>query len=149
MAGGKHILGKAKRHIFGTAKVGEKGQIVIPKDARQIFGVKPGDTLLILGDEETGIIVTKPDVLRDAADEMYYRVNERYGIYEQDDRFVYNDAVDMDTIPKNFDIRHLYHPLDLWRIQVLKQADVVLLQFQTEFMQKRPSCASTKLPRCA
>ena len=52
MAGGKHILGKAKRHIFGTAKVGEKGQIVIPKDARQIFGVKPGDTLLILGDEE-------------------------------------------------------------------------------------------------
>lgn len=62
MAGGKHILGKAKRHIFGTAKVGEKGQIVIPKDARQIFGVKPGDTLLILGDEETGIIVTKPDV---------------------------------------------------------------------------------------
>ena len=40
MAGGKHILGKAKRHIFGTAKVGEKGQIVIPKDARQIFGVQ-------------------------------------------------------------------------------------------------------------
>ena len=69
--GGKHILGKAKRHIFGTAKVGEKGQIVIPKDARQIFGVKPGDTLLILGDEETGIIVTKPDVLRDAADEIF------------------------------------------------------------------------------
>ena len=62
VAGGKHILGKAKRHIFGTAKVGEKGQI---------FGVKPGDTLLILGDEETGIIVTKPDVLRDAADEIF------------------------------------------------------------------------------
>ena len=71
VAGGKHILGKAKRHIFGTAKVGEKGQIVIPKDARQSFGVKPGDTLLILGDEETGIIVTKPDVLRDAADEIF------------------------------------------------------------------------------
>ena len=71
VAGGKHILGKAKRHIFGTAKVGEKGQIMIPKDARQIFGVKPGDTLLILGDEETGIIVTKPDVLRDAADEIF------------------------------------------------------------------------------
>ena len=71
VAGGKHILGKAKRHIFGTAKVGEKGQIVIPKDARQIFGVKSGDTLLILGDEETGIIVTKPDVLRDAADEIF------------------------------------------------------------------------------
>ena len=71
MAGGKHILGKAKRHIVGTAKVGEKGQIVIPKDARQIFGVKPGDTLLILGDEETGIIVTKPDVLRAAEDKIF------------------------------------------------------------------------------
>lgn len=66
---------------------------------------------------------------REAADKMYYKINEKYGIYEQDDRFVYNDAVDMETIPKNYDIRHLYHPLDLWRIQVLKQADVVLLQF--------------------
>ena len=71
MAGGKHILGKAKRHIFGTARVGEKGQIVIPKEARQIFGVQPGDTLLILGDEETGIIVTKPDVLREAANGIF------------------------------------------------------------------------------
>ena len=66
MAGGKHILGKAKRHIFGTAKVG----------ARQIFGVKPGDTLLILGDEETGIIVTKPDVLRDAADDIFGKMEK-------------------------------------------------------------------------
>ena len=37
MAGGKHILGKAKRHIFGTAKVGEKGQIVIPKEGRDVW----------------------------------------------------------------------------------------------------------------
>lgn len=35
-----------------TATVGEKGQIVIPKQAREVFGIKPGDTLLILGDEE-------------------------------------------------------------------------------------------------
>ena len=60
MSGGKHLLGRPKRHIFGTAKVGEKGQIVIPKDARTLFGIQPGDTLLILGDEQTGIIVTKP-----------------------------------------------------------------------------------------
>ena len=76
MAGGKHSLGKAKRHIFGTARVGEKGQIVIPKEARQIFGVQPGDTLLILGDEETGIIVTKPDVLRDAANEIFGKMEK-------------------------------------------------------------------------
>lgn len=40
-----------------TATVGEKGQIVIPKQAREIFGIKPGDTLLLLGDEERGIAI--------------------------------------------------------------------------------------------
>ena len=77
MAGGKHLLGKPKgKHIFGTAKVGEKGQIVIPKEARTLFGVQPGDTLLILGDEQTGIIVTKPDVLRDAANEIFGKMEK-------------------------------------------------------------------------
>ena len=77
MSGGKHLLGRPKRHIFGTAKVGEKGQIVIPKDARQIFGVKPGDTLLILGDEETGIIVTKPDVIETAAAQIFEQMERQ------------------------------------------------------------------------
>jgi len=40
-----------------TATVGEKGQIVIPKQARDIFDIKPGDTLLILGDVERGIAI--------------------------------------------------------------------------------------------
>ena len=40
-----------------TATVGEKGQIVIPKQARDIFGIKPGDTLLLLGDEKRGIAI--------------------------------------------------------------------------------------------
>ncbi len=40
-----------------TATVGEKGQIVIPKQARDLFGIKPGDTLLILGDKERGIAI--------------------------------------------------------------------------------------------
>jgi len=44
-----------------TAKVGEKGQIVIPKEAREIFGIAPGDTLLLLGDEERGIAIVKGD----------------------------------------------------------------------------------------
>jgi len=68
LAGGKHLLGMSKsRHIFGTAKVGDRGQIVIPKDAREFYGITPGDTLLILGDEENGMIVTKPEVLSDLA----------------------------------------------------------------------------------
>ena len=40
-----------------TATVGEKGQIVIPKQARDVFGIKPGDTLLLLGDEDRGIAI--------------------------------------------------------------------------------------------
>ena len=40
-----------------TATVGEKGQIVIPKQAREIFGIKPGDTLILLGDKERGIAI--------------------------------------------------------------------------------------------
>lgn len=40
-----------------TVSVGEKGQIVIPKQARNIFGIKPGDTLLLLGDEKRGIAI--------------------------------------------------------------------------------------------
>ena len=40
-----------------TATVGEKGQIVIPKQAREIFGISPGDTLLLLGDEKRGIAI--------------------------------------------------------------------------------------------
>ncbi len=55
------------RHVFGTAKVGERGQIVIPKEARDLYGIRQGDTLLILGDEENGMIVTKPEILSDLA----------------------------------------------------------------------------------
>ena len=44
-----------------TATVGEKGQIVIPKQAREIFGIRPGDTVLILGDEERGLAIPNKD----------------------------------------------------------------------------------------
>ncbi len=40
-----------------TVTVGEKGQIVIPKQARDIFGINPGDTLIILGDEKRGLAI--------------------------------------------------------------------------------------------
>ena len=74
----KAPAGKARgKHIFGTAKVGEKGQIVIPKEARMLFGVQPGDTLLILGDEQTGIIVTKPEVIEDAAMKIFEEMERK------------------------------------------------------------------------
>ena len=77
MPGGKHILGKSKQQrVFGTAKVGDRGQIVIPKEARELFGIRPGDTLLILGESETGLIVSRPEVLNDLADEILSNVKK-------------------------------------------------------------------------
>ena len=75
MAGGKHILGRQKPHqVFGTAKVGDRGQIVIPKEARELFGIEPGDTLLILGKSETGLIVSKPETLNNLANEIFQTI---------------------------------------------------------------------------
>lgn len=72
MATGKHILGKKNvQRIFGTAKVGDRGQIVIPKEAREFFGIEAGDTLLILGKQETGLIVAKPDALNLLANQIF------------------------------------------------------------------------------
>lgn len=72
MAGGKHLLGKANtKRVFGTAKVGDRGQIVIPKEARELFNIKPGDTLLILGEDKKGLIVSRPELLRDLADQIF------------------------------------------------------------------------------
>ena len=77
MAGGKHILGKGNsKRVFGTAKVGDRGQIVIPKEARELFQIRPGDTLLILGEEETGLIVSRPDVLSDIANQIFDNVKK-------------------------------------------------------------------------
>ena len=77
MAGGKHILGKNKpQRVFGTAKVGDRGQIVIPKEARDFFGIEPGDTLLILGKHENGLIVTKPETLNNLASQIFQSIEK-------------------------------------------------------------------------
>lgn len=77
MAGGKHILGKRSgRRVIGTAKVGDRGQIVIPKEARELFNIRPGDTLLILGEEDTGLVVSRPEVLSDLANQIFDAVNK-------------------------------------------------------------------------
>ena len=55
------------KHLFGSVKVGERGQVVIPKEAREIFGIRPGDILLVLGDVERGIALVKADTLQEFA----------------------------------------------------------------------------------
>ena len=79
MPGGKHMLGMNKNRVFGTAKVGDRGQIVIPQEARRFFGISPGDTLLILGNEASGLVVTKPQVLHDLADEILGTTEDDHG----------------------------------------------------------------------
>ena len=56
-----------------TATVGEKGQIVIPKQARDLFNIKPGDTLLILGDEERGIAIPNSDEFSELFDSAFMK----------------------------------------------------------------------------
>lgn len=50
------------KHAFGTVTVGDRGQMVIPKKARDLFDIKTGDSLLVLGDEEQGIAIVKADI---------------------------------------------------------------------------------------
>lgn len=61
------------KHLFGTVRVGEKGQIVIPKSARSIFGIQPGDSLVVLGDEASGLALMKSDTFLAAISDTVFQ----------------------------------------------------------------------------
>ena len=78
MPQGKHILGRYPTpRVFGTAKVGDRGQIVIPKEARDYFNIRSGDTLLILGSESQGLVISRPEVLDRVAQEILQNTEEK------------------------------------------------------------------------
>ncbi len=54
-----------------TVTVGEKGQIVIPKQAREVFGIRPGDTLVLLGDEKKGLAIPPKSSFRDLMSRIF------------------------------------------------------------------------------
>lgn len=54
-------------YYFGMAKVGEKGQIVIPKEARDLFGIKTGDTVVMVGDSSRGLYIAKSNIMKEFA----------------------------------------------------------------------------------
>ena len=60
-----------EKFLFGVCKVGEKGQIVIPKEARQVFDIKPGDGLLLLGDKNKGLALIKTEVFSALTEEVF------------------------------------------------------------------------------
>ncbi len=60
-----------KGKFIGTVKVGEKGQIVIPKGCRDLFGIEPGDTLILLADIEQGIAIAQNQGYLDFANGLF------------------------------------------------------------------------------
>mgnify|MGYP000875680135 CR=1 FL=1 len=64
------------KHLFGSVTVGEKGQIVIPKKAREIFHIKPGSTILVLGDEEQGLALISSEKMEEMMSEIAHAIKK-------------------------------------------------------------------------
>lgn len=63
-------MDKNKNKYVGICKVGEKGQIVIPKEARNMFDIKTGDSIIVLCDKKKGIALVKADVFEDLTEKV-------------------------------------------------------------------------------
>ncbi len=59
-----------KDKYVGISKVGEKGQIVIPKEARDMFDIKSGDSVVVLCDKKKGMAIVKANVLEESIDKF-------------------------------------------------------------------------------
>ena len=59
-----------KNKFIGICRVGEKGQIVIPKEARKMFGLEAGDSVVVLCDKEKGMALVKVDAIQEFTDEI-------------------------------------------------------------------------------
>jgi AbrB family looped-hinge helix DNA binding protein len=62
---------KPKDKYIATVRVGDKGQIVIPKGARELFDIQPGDTLLLMADKKRGIAIVRNDVYTKFMDAVF------------------------------------------------------------------------------
>lgn len=63
--------------MFGTVTVGTRGQIVLPKKAREVFQIKAGDTIMVLGDEAQGIALVKADDMIDFVQQALKMANQK------------------------------------------------------------------------
>lgn len=62
---------KLEGKYMGSVKVGPKGQIVIPKEARELFNIQPGDTLVLLADVERGIAIQRFEMFQEFSDQVF------------------------------------------------------------------------------
>ena len=68
-------MNKEQDKFIWTMKLTSKGQIVLPKQAREVFGFKEGDTLILLGDLQRGIAIAKYDDYLKFAEEIFKAKN--------------------------------------------------------------------------
>lgn len=66
-----------KEKYLWTAKVGDKGQIVIPKEARSVFNINTGDSLILFGDIKRGIAIAKYDDYMNFAEQIFDATNDK------------------------------------------------------------------------
>lgn len=76
-----HTLGGIDMNINNgkyawMVKIGEKGQFVIPKEAREEFGLQPGDEILVLGDEKRGIAIPPKEMQKDYISRIFKDIEE-------------------------------------------------------------------------
>ena len=64
------------KHLFGSVTVNERGQVLIPRAARDIFGISPGDRLILLGDINEGLALIKAEVFEARTKELYEKASE-------------------------------------------------------------------------
>ncbi len=64
-------MGDKLTHFMTAVKVGPKGQIVIPKEIRDMFGIEPGDSLVVMADHQRGIAVHKQSVMEGIAKAIF------------------------------------------------------------------------------
>ena len=93
----------SENQYMSSVKVGPKGQIVIPKEVREMFGIRPGDTLLILADAARGIALERYETFEKIANAIFAgRARELYPDHsEEDSQNFARSVLDLKNPPEN------------------------------------------------